>query len=472
MPAWWFPEFRLCSHIEFLLASVFLFASVFSFAYSSTSLHQASNLHQPLQPQNFVVSMSTLFHAWQACCGRETRERPRLSGKYVALNASEIQSVQLPSQATATVYEGHCPESWLRQRVQKILAANPWIAGVLETRPQDGKLALWFPGQPQCDRVFQVVIVAKDTGFQHASQDCIVKVGSELTDSGEPVCRIAALIEPTHQRWTLQMSMSHVIADSHTFYAIYGMLDERARVWPMVIERVTFDPCTCLKAPLHWKWLFFTLCRLRWLLSPWPQRQNPVIKIRYVKDEWLQKQKVKHVAVDDAPFVSANDLLSSWFFSVTQPACGFIALNMRNRMVGLDEERAGVYTTMLFFYPEEYKRSANIRRAVTRLSPACMPDSSRQKPGPGSRCAAVTAWHMFYQDVNLPGCKELLHLPVTSVWNNFPTTQCPFALIFRPQKDRLAMCTVTGEELPEDPEGPLGEALGDAFKDLEVLDAL
>lgn len=44
----------------------------------------------------------------------------------------------------------------------------------------------------------------------------------------------------------------------------------------------------------------------------------------------------------------------------------------------------------------------------------------------------------------------------------------PFALIFRPEADRLAMCTVTGAKLPEDPEGPLGDLLGHGG--LEVLD--
>lgn len=390
-------------------------------------------------------------------------------GTFVALNPSEIQSLQLPPQTTATLYEGCCPEAWLEGRVQDILESNPWVAGVLKTNPKDGKLALWFPDQPNWTKHFQVIKVEDAPSLLRTSLDFTVKVGSEVANTAQPLCQITAITEPTRQRWILQMSMSHAVADSHTFYAIHGMLDARSDVCPMEFERVEFNPLTCLKAPLHWKWLFFSCCRLLWLLNPWPKRnEKPVIELRYVKEGWLQRWKSQHDPDLDAPHVSANDLLASWFFSVTQPACGFIPINMRDRMPGLGVQHAGLYTTMLIFYPEEYKRAANIRRAVTRLCPACMPDASRQAPGRGSCCGAVTAWHMFYRDVNLPGCKQLSHFPVTSVWKDYPAMRCPFALIFRPEADRLAMCTVTGAKLPEDPEGPLGDLLGHAG--LEVLD--
>lgn len=229
----------------------------------------------------------------------------------------------------------------------------------------------------------------------------------------------------------------------------------------MEIERVTFDPLTCLQAPRHWKWLYFYWCHLWWLL--WPKNKtNPVIEVRYVKDTWLKEQKANHVADRDAPYVSSNDLLTSWFLSVNQTACGTMTIEMRNRMPGLTRMLAGLYTSMLFFYPQEYRKPANIRRAVQRLSHACMPDASQQKPGSGYSCGIVTAWHTFYHhDVSFPGCKHLLHFPITSVWKNYPAMKFPLAVIFRPEAGRLAMCTVTGARLPEDPGGPLGVLLGD-----------
>ena len=255
-------------------------------------------------------------------------------GTFVALNPSEIQSLQLPPQTTATLYEGCCPEAWLEGRVQDILESNPWVAGVLKTNPKDGKLALWFPDQPNWTKHFQVIKVEDAPSLLRTSLDFTVKVGSEVANTAQPLCQITAITEPTRQRWILQMSMSHAVADSHTFYAIHGMLDARSDVCPMEFERVEFNPLTCLKAPLHWKWLFFSCCRLRWLLNPWPKRnEKPVIELRYVKEAWLQRWKSQHDPDLDAPHVSANDLLASWFFQslsrhvdLFQSTCGTACL--------------------------------------------------------------------------------------------------------------------------------------------------
>ena len=396
-------------------------------------------------------------YAFRTCFGKSACRHDVLSGTFVALNASEIEGAQLPPQTTATLYEGQCPGSWLSHRVQEILDANPWVAGVLKTNPENGKLALWCDRQPQASFIFQVVYLEGNADVQRASLEFIVPSSSGQTFGAKPVCQITAMVQPRCKKWFLQLSMSHAVADSHTFYAIYGMLDELADVRSLEVSRIAFHPLACLKAPLHWKWLFFVLCRLCWLMSPSRETsRRPVIRVRYIRDEWLEQQKAAFVPDLDAPYVSANDLLTSWFLSVTQPSCGFMPMNMRGRMPGLGVEHAGVYTTMLIFYPEEYRRSANIRRAVTRQSPACTPDASRQRPGPGSTCGAVSAWHMFYRDVNLPGCKQCSHCPVTFVWENYPAGQFPMAVIFRPDRKSLAMCLVTCADLPEDPSGPLG----------------
>ena len=63
----------------------------------------------------------------------------------------------------------------------------------------------------------------------------------------------------------------------------------------------------------------------------------------------------------------------------TKPACGAIVYNMRDRTEGLAARHAGSYTTLLMFYPEEYKSAANIRRAISSKSPACTLEGLRQR---------------------------------------------------------------------------------------------
>ncbi|CAE7679580.1 bacA, partial [Symbiodinium necroappetens] len=269
------------------------------------------------------------------------------------------------------------------------------------TDPQNGKLAAWVPDEPQAEGVedlFEVITLANEAAVMECeSAQFIVKAGTDQTATDGTICRIAVVTEPTQHLWKLHVSLSHAVADSQTLYMVYRMLDERAEVRPLEVERVSFNPVTCLgQVPFHGKWLFFIVRRFGFFLTGLfkdTRQARPVIRVRYVREEWLREQKSKHIAEVDAMYVSSSDLLTSWFLSVTQPACGVMAMDMRDRMPGLGKAHAGVYTTLLMFYPEEYKSAANIRRS----------------------------------------------------W---------FKLAFRIRT--LAMCTVSGEELPP---GPLGEAL-------------
>mmetsp|Transcript_41603 Transcript_41603/g.115794 ORF Transcript_41603/g.115794 Transcript_41603/m.115794 type:complete len:437 (-) Transcript_41603:103-1413(-) len=382
-------------------------------------------------------------------------------GRFVAMNDAEIQSLEVAAQATATVYEGACPEPWLRSRVAEIVHANPWLAGRLKTNPDTGKLALWIPDSIDYQDFLEVVPVVDEAAVTgNCSPQFFVKPGPELVDSDEPVCRILALTEPTHRRWGLQISMSHMLTDGHTFYTIYGMLDKDAEVWSMEVERVKkFNPMTCLKGtPMHGKWMFFIIHMIRRKMECLPKDPAPIYRVRRVREEWVEEQKRAHVAGLDAPFLSANDMLTSWFFRNTQPAAGAMVFNMRDRMCGLEAKHAGCYGTLMIYYPNEYQEPANIRRSVSRKSPACTLDGSRQKPGQGGKCGMVTSWHMFYHDVNLDGCRQLTHFPIGALpMDPRVAPPLPMAAIFRPAAGELAMVTMTAEELPE--VGPLGDAV-------------
>lgn len=258
--------------------------------------------------------------------------------------------------------------------------------------------------------------------------------------------------------------MSHAVGDAHTSYTIHNMLDKDAEVWAMEQKRVRFDPLRCLtNAPFHGKWFF-------WIV--WQNFINPLKRgiakravaeqrklrfcMRYVRDEWIEEQKNRFTPVPGAPYVSSSDLLTSWFFQATQPACGAVVYNMRGRMEGLGEKHAGSYATFLLFYPEEYKSAANIRRAVLCKSPACTVDGLQQRPGVGGRCGMVTSFHNLCQTVSLDGCSQVTHLPSGAEPLEMADILPPIAAIFRPLPNKLAMWTITEDELPS---GPLGDVV-------------
>ena len=319
-----------------------------------------------------------------------------------------------------------------------------------------GRLALWIQRKIDFQRLMEVVAVADTAAVVgNCSKQFFVKSGCELVDADEPICRFVVLTEPKGQRWGLQVSMSHMLTDGHTFYAIYSMLDSNAEVWSMEVTRVKFDPMRCLHAPFHGKWLFFVLQHLRSQIGSKLASYVPIVQCRYVRDDWVQKQKAAFQAEADVAFVSSNDLLTSWFLKAAQPSCAALLLNMRNRMQRLEDKHAGCYASMLLFFPEEYKSPANIRRAITRQSPACTPTGQQQWPGRGSKVGMVTSWHMLYHDVAFDGCKQLTHFPC-GPRNLAVKPQVPFAAIFAPSEGSLAMLTMTEKELPV---GVLGDSV-------------
>ena len=157
---------------------------------------------------------------------------------------------------------------------------------------------------------------------QTHSPELWAKSGPQVVDRDEPLFRIVVLREPANARWSLLVSMSHVVGDGYTFYMIHNMLGKDACAWPMETKRVCFDPVRCLKdAPFHGKWLFWILRQTANQCGGAKKGNELVFRSRYVRSEWLEEQKSSLAEEDEVPFVSANDLLTSWFFQATQPAC-------------------------------------------------------------------------------------------------------------------------------------------------------
>merc|ERR1712039_701934 len=66
-------------------------------------------------------------------------------------------------------------------------------------------------------------------------------------------------------------------------------------------------------------------------------------------------------------------------------------------------------------------------------------DPRRPKLAQAGRVGVVTNWTAFYRDLDLPGCEQLVHMPLLSskqlTWSYF--------VIFRPAKDQIAVwCAV------------------------------
>eukprot|EP00747_Dinoflagellata_sp_TGD_P046100 gnl/TRDRNA2_/TRDRNA2_144234_c0_seq1.p1 gnl/TRDRNA2_/TRDRNA2_144234_c0~~gnl/TRDRNA2_/TRDRNA2_144234_c0_seq1.p1 ORF type:complete len:228 (+),score=19.10 gnl/TRDRNA2_/TRDRNA2_144234_c0_seq1:97-684(+) len=131
-----------------------------------------------------------------------------------------------------------------------------------------------------------------------------------------------------------------------------------------------------------------------------------------VDPEWIAEEKLKPT---DVPFVSTNDVVTSWCFRSSDFAWfGTMLVNMRNRIPSLTDAHIGNYESAILFQKGEYEQPAHIRR--TLLDPKRLGTDHDNLPSASilhsGRWHCVSSWVMFYRDVRLPGCQLKLHMPI------------------------------------------------------------
>ena len=62
-----------------------------------------------------------------------------------------------PAVSSVTYFSGAFPEEVLRQRVEELLAANPWLGSSVQKDPATGETALWVSGKPVVGKFFEIV---------------------------------------------------------------------------------------------------------------------------------------------------------------------------------------------------------------------------------------------------------------------------------------------------------------------------
>ena len=126
-----------------------------------------------------------------------------------------------PPISTVTFFHGTLPRRSFTERVQGVLNANPWLAGRL-----DGK-ALAVPETPSIgDHLAFVQNEALTADKPLSTLEALT--APLLAPSGQaaaaaPLWRVT-VVESAPERFALVISLSHVLADGYTYYAIYHQL--------------------------------------------------------------------------------------------------------------------------------------------------------------------------------------------------------------------------------------------------------
>jgi len=358
-----------------------------------------------------------------------------------------------PSISTLTFYKKQFPIEDLRARLKEIVKINPFLKSRLVTiRDMDaiidptnsvnlaGVCAI-YPNtlNDEDDSDFFRVVKDPSLNSQLPYEDLLRKVskydvalGRDAVDRNEPLFRVTLIEIEKGAHHCMMVSLCHTIADGFTFYKIYSMLDHRTPITPIVTERVHAFSSEMAKnlnfgtSLLELPFVLFGSLYNRFVGPPMQAR------VFAVNSEHVQEQKNKYtrnastrsftnsdaptdkpvaIGTTHSPFLSTNDILTSWFFKFSKIEMGFMIANFRNRHSSLNDTHGGNYQGRILFLPPDMQQPEQIRASLQHFKPTSGATPTLTKVG-RMNLALVTNWATFYTDVEFRGCEQVIHLPV------------------------------------------------------------
>ena len=288
---------------------------------------------------------------------------------YLTLSLLSFLTPCLPPLVFEEASAGSFNLNSLYDRVALLTKSNPWLTGRLRLMPQGVQL-YYSKNFINC---FQSV--TSQTPFQYdLSYDQLislvkpytVSMGRECIGTNKPLFLVSVLQHKSSQTNRKQIllifSLSPILADIHTLYQLYEMLDQDIEIGTLKVERLD-DYSSQVKHLIgrrEYNWLHTSMVSkynpsVLKFLSPKPQ----VFTIYFDTEDWIPKQKDTYKesnlpgdhAISSSAYLSTNDLLTSWFFTLCQCDYGFMSVNFRNRIKRLDDRSAGNYSDRIIYRP-------------------------------------------------------------------------------------------------------------------------
>mmetsp|Transcript_83248 Transcript_83248/g.269468 ORF Transcript_83248/g.269468 Transcript_83248/m.269468 type:complete len:401 (+) Transcript_83248:74-1276(+) len=378
------------------------------------------------------------------CAGR--RKPAVHEGEFVELLPEDTALMKHPTVTTITFYEGQAPAQLMRDRASAVVKANPWLAGRLVTTSDGVKLLIPVPIK---DDACFVELSCADLGPDSSTDAILDKVGSAIVKTGNESLDVdkpqfmVILVSTQPAKFAVVVSLSHVIADGYTYYCLYNALGKDVGD---IAADATLNP---VRAKDFGAALSKTIGqdKIAWKTSPSMMLgivrklifRTPAFKVRafYVNEEWVEAQKKVHEKSTEIPFVSTNDVLTSWFLKRGGYDYAMMMVNFRKRLCGLTETHAGNYEGEIHLWPEMFQTAGDIRRPLVNNFCTGRDDAPGVSTNLASNIAVVSNWAGFGAELKLPGCQQVIHKPV------FVTKGImDGCIIFKPTSDKLAVLII------------------------------
>jgi len=387
---------------------------------------------------------------------------------------------------TVTFFKGDLQNAatFLRERLAKVAAANPWMLGNIVKEKQHGKrCALRFLTQAVVtDDVFAVrpdFVLSEDTEYgllvkKVNASGAKIPSGKKLLNKPLQVCKLtlcrAHAVETAagdaDNGFALIFSISHVVCNGGTYYQLLNMLSADGEVVAMNPTRQEALQDKVYECMGRKEYAFLNGSANMWnALGKIMFGKNPKAYCFLVDDAKLSEAKAAAKAQPEAPDrISANDVLTSAFGKLCQSRLLIMAADFKGRIEGTSITDAAQYHAALLLDAEGYGSPATIRKALMGpppLSRATLPTFWKAQ---GSRLGLITSWAAL-KTLSIPSCELSLHTPCTETSGMVVKSQEDTCIVFNPKPGKIAMLCMTTKLSPDELmaalpfEGPLNSAM-------------
>lgn len=393
--------------------------------------------------------------------------------------------------STITFFSGEAPKDAIRARLAAILAKNPWVAGritrkskkervhlVYDPEPADPSAAITSRGlflEPSPSTPLSLLSPEMDYASMHKALHgslAEVTTGSKCLNKDEALLKLTIVPGSSAAGgFALVFSVSHAIADGHTYYMLFNMVSEANEVVALEPKRKDSFDKELVKAVGEGESKFWQ--RTSYMMNCIGNivfGGKAKVAAYLVDPNKVKQEKEKFSSGDGGVgFVSTNDLLTSSFGRMIKARLLEVAVNFRSRLSPKDTD-AGNYEGALYLGNEDFAAPALVRKALSRGDGTyrrCGSEPPRPLPAgcEMARCrfGLITNWATFCKDITLgAGCTQTLHLP----YFNPAEIPCEVWVVFKPTRDQLAVMVFTRHlelsKIQTNPMSVLGECVAPA----------
>ncbi len=410
----------------------------------------------------------------------------------------------MPSGNLANYFKGPMADAraTIEARLKEVLKLNPWLLGRLHKTTKGHGVALRWSDE-SLEQELKAIDEGKSSIFHidpkelsgklhlNQSYEAITKialkssyavpVGKVCLKKNRPLCSLV-LSKVDDESFVIHISVSHIIADGYTAYAILNMLLVPGTITALDPKRdQSFSDK--LKDALGHKeksLLDFSLPGIlnaigKFLFLPPPKGYFFKVNMEAIETER------KHAQAENpsSPRLSTNDILSSTLARMMQFTSLYMAINFRRRFnfIGSDnkvskgETLAGNYESGILFFEGDFDQPIQIRTAQGKGPEGRYqrpPDASGAlSPIPGfwkrtfGRPGIITNWAGWDANFELPNAEPILFVPLNELDKPFFET----AIIFKPRPGEVGVMLYSRQLKDITAIKDFSPIFGDAFSD-------